>query len=149
MNRFRKGFTIIELSVTIVILGILIGVSILSFSNSRSRNIIDTKANSIKNLYVRINKTAVISGKDCQIVIDKNNSVILGLQGGSVIQGDSIFIDPNRFSIIIPNNTLTFTITPGGRVNTTDSTRTFVLRDTKTNRVKNIFISPLGVMEVK
>lgn len=149
MDRFKKGFTIIELSVSIVVIGILIGLSVFSFSKFRSRNIFYSKINGIRSLYIRINKKAVTSGKDCQLLIDKSNNVILGMQNGSVIQGDSIFLDPNRFSINMSPTTLTFTITPGGVANTSDTVRTFSITDTKSGIGKSIFISPLGVMEVK
>ena len=149
MNRFKNGFTIIELGIAIVIIGILIGLSVMNFSKDRSRNIINDKVNAIRNLYIRTNKVAVTSGKDCQFLVDKANNIVLGMQNGYIITGDSIYLDPNRFAISIPNNILTFTVTPGGVANTTDSTRTFILKDIKSNRQKSIFISPLGVMEVK
>lgn len=110
-SRLARGFTIIELIIVIVIIGILTTIAVPSMREWALEGQIETKAAEVRNLFELVRTKATAMGKVGYVV--GTNNVQVGLDNNTLALKDSInsspqvimaFIDVDQNSIFDPNN---------------------------------------------
>lgn len=110
-SRLARGFTIIELIIVIVIIGILTTIAVPSMREWALEGQIETKAAEVRNLFELVRTKATAMGKVGYVV--GTNNVKVGLDNRTLALKDSInsspqvimaFIDVDQNSIFDPNN---------------------------------------------
>lgn len=110
-SRLARGFTIIELIIVIVIIGILTTIAVPSMREWALEGQIETKAAEVRNLFELVRTKATAMGKVGYVV--GTNNVQVGLDNKTLALKDSInsspqvimaFIDVDQNSIFDPNN---------------------------------------------
>lgn len=121
-SRLARGFTIIELIIVIVIIGILTTIAVPSMREWALEGQIETKAAEVRNLFELVRTKATAMGKVGYVV--GTNNVQVGLDNEAL--GNSIdlsprvimaYVDVNQNSIFDPNNDEIVALVDMGNVN--------------------------------
>lgn len=121
-SRLARGFTIIELIIVIVIIGILTTIAVPSMREWALEGQIETKAAEVRNLFELVRTKATAMGKVGYVV--GTNNVQVGLDNNAL--GNSIdssprvimaYVDVNQNSIFDPNNDEIVALVDMGNVN--------------------------------
>ena len=100
--RNNKGFTLIELVITIAIISILAGLSIPVYLNFQTRNDLSISAHSLSHIYRRAQKMSQGVVGDETWGVDVASGQITLFKGISYVARDTGFDEP----IVIPGNTV-------------------------------------------
>ena len=103
-----KGFTLIELMVVIVVVGIILGIAIPSFRLMYIRNTINKGKALIQNVVIKAKSYAATGTSDWRIefqVVGGEHSVSLGPIGGAITEVDTL---PGGCTFSNPGIALTF-----------------------------------------
>ena len=121
-SRLARGFTIIELIIVIVIIGILTTVAVPSMREWALEGQIETKAAEVRNLFELVRTKATAMGKVGYVV--GTNNVQVGLDnkalGNSIDSSPRVimaYVDVNQNSIFDPNNDEIVALVDMGNVN--------------------------------
>jgi type IV fimbrial biogenesis protein FimT len=90
----NKGFTLIELMVTIAIIAILLAIGLPSFTNTITRNKLETEANNLLRDFSFSRTEAIKQGQSVSICPSSNGTSCSG--GSDYGNGWIIFIDSNE-----------------------------------------------------
>ena len=121
-SRLARGFTIIELIIVIVIIGILTTIAVPSMREWALEGQIETKAAEVRNLFELVRTKATAMGKVGYVV--GTNNVQVGLDNNAL--GNSIdlsprvimaYVDVNQNSTFDPNNDEIVALVDMGNVN--------------------------------
>lgn len=121
-SRLARGFTIIELIIVIVIIGILTTIAVPSMREWALEGQIETKAAEVRNLFELVRTKATAMGKVGYVV--GTNNVQVGLDnkalGNSIDSSPRVimaYVDVNQNSIFDPNNDEIVALVDMGNVN--------------------------------
>ena len=85
LNKSDRGFTIIELMVVLVIIGIIAGLAVPSFIGVSRRNQIDAALNELLGAIQEAQRQAMRQGRNCRINIDTNTNFLTGNPSGCLL----------------------------------------------------------------
>lgn len=156
VSPIESGFTLIELIVSISIIGILVGLATINLLNSRQR--------------ATVNSIVTLLGTD---INQQQIKAMVGEANGSTITNKGIYFEPTRYTlfsglqfdasdtanftvslddavqftnITFPDNTLLFASISGEMVNFATASGTVTLTNTINNQQKTIMINRYGVI---
>lgn len=143
----KRGFTIVELLVVILLIGILTSMTVFSYRSVFKRSKMEEAANEIRAFYEGINKKAVTEGYRYIIQIDRDNEFLKYLstetsKHDSLVLGEDIDLD-----FAGGTNPVELTVFVDGFVRDDDGVRDFDVINEKIGKTISFYISPLGVME--
>jgi prepilin-type N-terminal cleavage/methylation domain-containing protein len=144
----KKGFTIIELIVVIVIMGLLMLMAIPAFHTLFAKSRLEEARNDVIGFYQRVNRYAAAEGVDYIIAIDGDlGSFRCVTDTTSCYPKDTLVLCP-RLSLTYEGDSasLVFMVQRDGFVKAQN--RRFSIYDSDTRKELEFYISPLGVMEV-
>ncbi len=143
----NKGFTIIELIVVVVIMGILSLFAVPSFRGLFQKGRLEEARNEVFAFYQRVNRYATTGGVNYILEVDVGNNRLNCMKEG--LPADVKDLLELRSGLQLTGATITFTVQPDGFVRDNDDIRSFSIYDSDTKRSLTFYISPLGVMEAK
>ncbi len=146
----NSGFTVIELLVVVVIVGILVGLSVPAFRGVFKKGRLEEARNEVFGLYQRTQRYATTKGINYVLQVDGDKEVFRCMEDNvSAVVRDSVKLY-SSLDLQFPagGTSITFTVEPDGFVVRNDTTRSFSIYDAGTHRTLQFYISPLGVMEV-
>jgi prepilin-type N-terminal cleavage/methylation domain-containing protein len=142
----NKGFTIIELIVVIVIVGILSLFAIPAFRSLFGKSRLEEARNDVIAFYQAVNRYATAEGVNYVLEVNAgNNSLRCMKEGLPAKVRDSVALCSR---LDLTGATITFTVQSDGFVRDNDDIRSFRIYDSDTKKELVFYISPLGVMEV-
>lgn len=143
----KRGFTIIELMVVIVIAGILIGVAIPSFRILYSRNAITRGEALILNTVLEVKSKASSGTKSWEIILDgPTDSISTQPKGGPVATTKSL---PQGVEFTNGSLNLTFEFFRDGTAVSTTGVNTFSIQDDNGRQKTLELIPQIGEVKVK
>ena len=116
-RKFNSGFTLIEMMVTIIIIGVIAAIAAPNFLGLLNRNRVNEAAQQIEGALKEAQRQAMRSGSQCSISIDAANDAITNPTGGGGCLLSNRILDD-----LIQLNTNTTTITFSGKGNITGAT---------------------------
>jgi len=139
-----KGFTVIELIVIIIIIGILMVLAIPAFRGTFMRARLEGARNDVFAFYQRVNRYATTEGVNYTLEVNGTNESLRCMREGVTTKvRDSVVL---RSELDLQGATITFTVQSDGFVRA--AVREFKIYDNDTQDSLTFYISPLGVMEV-
>lgn len=143
----NRGFTVVELIVVIVIIGILFLLAIPAFRGVFARGRLEEARNEVVAFYQRVNRYAASEGVDYILQVDADHDSLRCIkeQIAGVVR-DEIGLHSR---LDLTGTPITFTVQRDGFVRDNDDIREFKIYDSETEDSLVFYISPLGVMEVK
>jgi len=144
-----KGFTLIELMVVIVIIGLLGGMAVFSYRGLFARSRLEETMNEVRAFYEGVNKKAVTEGYRYIIQIDKGNDLLKYISTDASRNGELILREGLDLDFEEAVDIIELTVFVGGFVRAEDNVREFFVRDNETGKLITFYISPLGVMEAR
>lgn len=145
----NKGFTVIELIVVIIIIGLLTMFSIPAFRGLFAKSRLEESRNNIVAFYQAVHRYATASGVDYILEVDKSNATFRCMKDLPATEvRDSLRLGTGLSVNHAGAVSITFTFEPDGFVEDDDNIRRFAVYDTDTRDSLTFYISPLGVMEV-
>lgn len=141
-----RGFTIVELIVVIVIMGILSLLAIPSFRSLFVGSRLEEARNGVIAFYQRVNRYATTEGVNYVLEVNPGLDSLRCMKEGLASVRDGIGL---RSGLDLTGVTITFTVEPDGFVRDNSGTRNFRIYDSDTKDSLVFYISPLGVMEVE
>jgi prepilin-type N-terminal cleavage/methylation domain-containing protein len=146
----KKGFTLIELMVVIVVIGVLAGIGIYYFRGLFVRQRLEETKNDVIAFYQRTNRYATTDGADYKIEVDRQNEFIrCMIAQAAATTRDSLGIRSGLDLEHTGGGTITFTVSADGTVDDDDDIREFTIEDNDINKTIKFYISPLGIMEAE
>ena len=146
----NKGFTIIELLVVIVIIGVLTGMGIYSFPKLFKKTLLKKTMNNVRAFYERTNRYATSAGVPYKLEINQDYEFLRCMEDASITSTrDSLDLGSGLDLGYSGSGPMTFTITPDGLAEDDDNIRRFFIYDKETGDSVLLYISPLGVMEAR
>jgi len=142
----HKGFTIIELIVIVVIIGILTMLSIPAFRGLYTKGRLEQTRNEVVAFYQRANRYATTDGVNYLLEVNMINDSLRCMKEGLGTVKDRMGMRPGLDLSNTVDDTVTFVIQADGFVKGT--VRNFSIYDNDTKDSLKFYISPLGVMEV-
>ena len=121
-RKSSSGFTLIEMMVTIIIIGVIAAIAAPNFLGLLNRNRVNEAARQIEGALTEAQRQAMRRGRQCSVSIDTANKIISNPAGGNGCLlsnrnlNDLIQLDTNLPAA--PNNTITFS----GKGNITGTT---------------------------
>lgn len=144
----RKGFTLIELMVVIVVIGVLAGIGIYYFRGLFVRQRLEESRNEVIAFYQRTNRYATTDGADYKLEVDKQNEFLRCMIAQAVATTkDSLGLRQGLDLEHTGGATITFNVNPDGTVDDDDNIRKFTITDSEIGKLIEFYISPLGVIE--
>ncbi|MEJ2306509.1 MAG: prepilin-type N-terminal cleavage/methylation domain-containing protein [candidate division WOR-3 bacterium] len=145
----NKGFTLVELIVVIVIMGVIAGISIFSYRSLFARSRLEETMNEVRAFYEGVNRRVVTEGYKYLIQIDESDDRLEyisseGSQRDSLVLREELDLE---FSGGV--NPIRLTVHVDGFVRDEDDVREFLVIDENTGKSISFYISPLGVLEAK
>lgn len=148
--RDKKGFTLIELMVVIVVIGVLSGIGIYYFRGLFVRQRLEEARNDVIAFYQRTNRYATTDGADYKIEVDRQNEFIrCMIAQPTATTRDSLGIRSDLDLEHTGGGTITFTVNSDGTVEDDDNIREFTITDIDLSKTIKFYISPIGVMEAE
>ncbi len=144
----HKGFTIIELIVIIVIIGILTMFSIPAFRGLYKKGRLEQTRNEVVAFYQRANRYAANDGVNYILEVDVIDDSLRCMKEGLATVKDRMGMGSELDISDSTGAAITFTIQADGFVKDNSSLRVFEIYDNETKKTLEFYISPLGVMEV-
>lgn len=142
----KKGFTVIELIVVIVIISILVLIAVPAFRGLFAKSRLEEAGNGVVAFYQRVNRFAATEGVNYILEVNEGlNSLRCMKEGLPATVRDEIVL---RSGVSLTGATITFRVQADGFVKDLNDTREFQIDDSETGRSLVFYISPLGVMEV-
>ncbi len=145
----KKGFTIIELMVIIVIIGLLTGISLFSYRSLFASSKLEEMANEIRAFYEGVNKKAVTEGYRYTIYLDRENEFLKYVSTEGSKQGSLVLPEGLNLDFAGGVNPVRLTVYVDGFVKDKDDIRDFSVKNGESGKSLDFYISPLGVLEVK
>lgn len=144
----NRGFTIVELMVVIVIIGILFTLGIPSFRRVFGQSRLEQAGNEVVAFYQRVNRFATSEGVNYLLEIDVTDDRLRCIKEGTGAVRDIAEIGSRLDLSDSAGVNITFTVEADGFVRDNDGIREFEIYDSTTEKTLMFYISPLGVMEV-
>jgi len=144
-----KGFTIVELMVVIVIIGLLGGMAVFSYRGLFARSRLEETMNEVRAFYAGVNKKAVTEGYRYKIQIDKDNELLKYISTETLKQDSLVLREGLDLDFVGAVDLIELTVFVGGFVRDENDVREFFVRDNETGKLITFYISPLGVMEAR
>jgi prepilin-type N-terminal cleavage/methylation domain-containing protein len=145
----NKGFTIIELLVVILIMGLLAGISIFSYRSLFARSRMEEAMNEVNAFYAGVNRKAVTQGYRYTIQMDRVNDLLKYISSDGLKQDSLVFRDGLDLDFSGGVGSVQLTVYVDGFVRDEDGIRNFTLLDTVSGESASFYISPLGVLEAR
>lgn len=145
----NKGFTIIELMVVILIMGLLAGISIFSYRNLFARSRMEEAMNEVNAFYAGVNRKAVTQGYKYTIQMDRVNDLLKYISSDGLKQDSLVFRDGLDLDFSGGASSVQLTVYVDGFIRDEDGIRDFTLMDTVSGESVSFYISPLGVLEAR
>ncbi len=142
----NKGFTVIELLVVILIMGLLVLLAVPAFRGVFMKGRLEQAGNEVFAFYQRVNRYATTEGVNyvLEVKADKDSLRCIK-EGGAGVVRDAIGLHKG---LDLTGAVITFTVQSDGFVIDDDDIREFKIDDSHTGKSLVFYISPLGVMEV-
>jgi prepilin-type N-terminal cleavage/methylation domain-containing protein len=144
-----KGFTIIELIVVILVMGILTAISLFSYRSLFSKSRLEETMNEVRAFYEGINRKAVTEGYKYTLQIDRNDDYLRYISSDGSNRDSLILREDLDLNFLGGINPISLTVHVDGFVKDEHDVRDFSLKDEKTGDSASFYISPLGVLEVR
>ena len=106
LKKTNKGFTLIEMIVTVIIVGIIASIAAPNFLGLLNRNRVNEATSQIQGALKEAQKQAIRQGKSCSITINESTKTIANTSGSTGcllsnrILDDSIRLDSSRTTIV-------------------------------------------------
>ena len=142
----NKGFTIVELIVVIVVIGILSLLAIPAFRGLFTGSRLEEARNGVVAFYQRVNRYATTEGVNYVLEVNPGLDSLRCMKEGLADVKDRVGL---RSGLDLTGATITFTVEPDGFVRDNSGTRNFKIYDSDTEDSLVFYISPLGIMEVE
>jgi prepilin-type N-terminal cleavage/methylation domain-containing protein len=142
----NKGFTLVELIVVIVVMGLLSLLAIPAFRGLFMGGRLEETRNGVLAFYQRVNRYAATEGVNYVLEINPAKDSLRCMKEGLVNVRDGVGL---RSGVDLTGATITFIVEPDGFVRDESGTRNFSIYDSDTKDSLGFYISPLGIMEVK
>lgn len=144
----KRGFTLIELMVVVIVIGILAGSSIYYFRGLFVRMRLEEARNDVIAFYQRTNRSATTEGADYKLELDKGNEFLRYMKDSTTASTeDSLGLRSGLDLFFTGGATITFTVNSNGSVDDDDNIREFSITDSELGKTVYFYISPLGVIE--
>lgn len=143
----KKGFTVIELIVVIVIVSVLVSFAVPAFRGLFSKSRLEEAGNQVLAFYQRVCRYATTEGVNYILEVDEDHNFLRCYQEGFPASVKDEVDLCSRLDLIA-GATITFTVQADGFVSDNDDTREFKIDDERAGKSLVFYISPLGVMEV-
>ncbi len=114
-RKSSSGFTLIEMMVTIIIIGVIAAIAAPNFLGLLNRNRVNEAAKQIEGALKEAQRQAMRRGKQCSITIDPTSSTISNPANGCLLSNRNL-------NNLIQLNSNTTTITFSGKGNITGAT---------------------------
>ncbi len=143
----NKGFSLIELLVVIVTMGIILGISVFSYRSLFARSELEKAMNEVRAFYEGVNRKAVTQGYAYIIQLDRENDLVEYVNSTGARQ-DAIFFKDNLDLVFGGGeDVVRLIVYVDGFVRDEDDVRDFRVEDANTGKSINFYISPLGILE--
>jgi len=142
----NKGFTIVELIVVIVVMGLLSLLAIPAFRGLFTGSRLEEARNGVVAFYQRVNRYATTEGVNYVLEVNPAKDSLRCMKEGLADVKDGVGL---RSGLDLVGGTITFTVEPDGFVRDNSGTRNFSIYDNDTKDSLVFYISPLGIMEVE
>ena len=145
----KKGFSMVELIVVIVIMGILSLISVPSFRGLFTKGRLEESRNSVFGFYQAVQRYATTSGVDYILEVDETNRTLRCMKDlPTTVVKDSLRLSDMLSLSHAGAGSLKFTLGADGFVEDNDNIRRFTIYDSDAKDSLVFYISPLGIMEV-
>lgn len=145
-----KGFTLVEMLIVILVMGILAGITIFTYQSAFKRSRLERAMNGVRAFYGRVNRRVVTEGYQHLIQVNKDKNVLRAVKSTDVLVYDSLTFSENlNLGFDGAKKSFILVVHVDGFVDDEDNIRDFHLVNTETGDSALFYISPLGVMEAR
>jgi prepilin-type N-terminal cleavage/methylation domain-containing protein len=145
----KRGFTIVELLVVIMLIGFLTGMTVFSYRSVFKRSKLEEAVNEVRAFYEGVNKKAVTEGYKYTIQINRDEDFLKYISTETSRNDSLVLREGLDLDFTGGANPIELTVYVDGFVRDNDGVRDFVVIDEETGKYIDFYISPLGVMEAQ
>jgi prepilin-type N-terminal cleavage/methylation domain-containing protein len=143
----KKGFTIMELLVVILVIGMLSGMTAFSYRKLFKKSRLEESLNEVRAFYEGVNRKAVTEGYRYILQIDRDNELLRSVSTETLKRDSLVLREGLDLDFVGGEDTVRLTVHVDGFVRDDDNVRELFLIDKDLGDTIEIYISPLGVME--
>ena len=145
----NRGFTIIEMLVIIVIMGLLAGMAVFSYRNLFARSRLEETMNEVRAFYEGVNRKAVTEGYRYIIQIDRDDDFLQYISADASRRDSLVLREDLDLDFAGGANPIQLVVHVDGFVRDEDDIRDFSVIDSEAGKSISFYISPLGVLEAR
>jgi prepilin-type N-terminal cleavage/methylation domain-containing protein len=143
----KSGFSLIEMLVVIVVMGMLAGLSVFSYRTIFAKSRLEETMNRVRAFYEGVNKRAVTEGYSYAIQIDKEDNFLKYISADGSRRDILAFREGLDLEFDGGENPISLIVYVDGFVRDVNDIRNFSVTDTALGKSIDFYISPLGVLE--
>ncbi len=145
----NKGFTVIELIVVVILMGILSSIAVFSYRSLFARTRLEETMNQVRAFYGEINRRAVNEGYKYTLQLDRENEELRYISSNASKTDSLVLREELDLVFLGGKNIICLDVHVDGFVKDVDDVREFSVLDAETGKSIIFYISPLGVMEAR
>lgn len=143
----NKGFSLIELLVVIVTMGIVLSIAVFSYRSLFARSELEKTMNEVRAFYEGVNRKAVTEGYSYILQLDRDNDLVEYVNATGTRQDVIFFEDDMDLDFGGAEDVVRLIVYVDGFVRDEDDVRNFRVEDINSGKAINFYISPLGILE--